>query len=415
MNEPTPLRDTTVAIAGAAHDVGAVRRFELPRMRRVWYGPGCAAELRSELQALGCRRPILVTTPSTAARNGELRRLRRQLGASLAACFDEARTHVPTSVVIAAVLAARRAGADSVISVGGGSAIDCGKAVALCAPGEAAPAEQLARLAIRRAAPADFAIPGNASAPLPHVALPTTLSAAEYTSTFTVTNEQTGAKDMYHDERLTPAVVLLDCALTQATPAWLWASTGVRAIDHCVEFFLSRAHTPFTDALLQSALATLVAELEAGSEPPADPAARQRLQVAAWMSCYGTMNVLGGLSHAIGHQLGGHAGVPHGYTSCVVLPHVLEFNRPFAAERLAMLARAFGRTRGTTEERSAGFVADLRALIARLGLPGRLADVGVGPGALAAIARATMEEIGIVNNPRPVREGDVLAILRGAL
>src|SRR5690606_425330 len=178
---------------------------------------------------------------------------------------------------------------------------------------------------------------------------------------------------------------------------WLWAASGARAIDHCVEGYLSRAHMPFTDGLVLHALRILWDALPRSVGESADPAARLHCQLAAWMSVFGSVNVLGGLSHAIGHQLGSHTGMVHGHTSSLMLPLVLEFNRSHAAERLADLARVV-QAGGAPED----FIAALRTRLRLLDLPSRLSDATAEPVDAHAIASATMGEIATRNNPRPV-------------
>ena len=401
------------AFSGAVDVVDGVRRFDFPAMSRVLYGPRSSAELGAEIARLGGTRALLVTTPSTARCNSAVEQLIRDLGALVVGVFSGAQAHVPASAVREATRAARLARADLIISIGGGSAIDCGKAVALCAPGEEDPVERLRRLAIRGQVDS-FEVPVVEVDPLPHIAVSTTLSGAEFTPTFTVTNEATRAKEMVHDARLTPVVAILDATVASQTPSWLWAASGVRAIDHCVEWYLSKARTPFTDALCLPALRSLYENLPLSVQGSEGVAARQQCQVAAWMSVYGSSNVLGGLSHAIGHQLGSHCGMPHGFTSCIVLPHVIRFNSAVAASRVADLAAMFGLTAGTTQERAAAFVDELVALIRRLGLPTSLSEAGAADADLDRIAEATMTEVAIVNNPRPVAVSDIREILERA-
>ncbi|MBO9521366.1 MAG: iron-containing alcohol dehydrogenase [Nocardioidaceae bacterium] len=401
-------------LAGARATGTTSRQFDFPALARVWYGRGSLEHLAEETERLGRRRVLLVSTPSTDA--AVVARVRDLLGDRLAAEFADARAHVPLATVVSGTAVAREAGADLVVSVGGGSAVDCGKAVALTAPSDLDAAALLGAASIHGDATSGFSLPEQASAALPHLTVSTTLSAAEFTSTFTVTDEETRAKRMVHGRELTPTTAFLDADMTAATPSWLWASSGIRAVDHCVEWYLSRAATPFTDALVVRALRTLFAALRPSSAEPADLDARQECQVAAWMSVYGSANVLGGLSHAIGHQLGSRTAIPHGYTSCLVLPHVLRFNAGAATERLAELAAVVG---AATSERPAvaaeEFVTALETLIDDLGLPRRLAAVNVtDPADLDAIARATLGEVAIVNNPRTVTEHDVREILERA-
>src|SRR5919108_2910774 len=116
----------------------------------------------------------------------------------------------------------------------------------------------------------------------------------------------------------------------------------MRAVDHAVERLYSPKHNPLSDTLCQQALRYLFAHLPRAARAPEDFAARLHCQLGAWMSIIGFATVRTGISHAIGHQLGGHCQVPHGQTSCIMLPHAMEFNLPVAADRLALVAEAAG-------------------------------------------------------------------------
>ncbi|WP_341952979.1 iron-containing alcohol dehydrogenase [Salinibacterium sp. TMP30] len=383
---------------------GSVRQFDFPNLKRVVYGQEALGELGAEVRRLHGTRVLLITSRSTAA-NSELTRLvRSSLGSLLVAEFRDAAAHVPLATVRVATAMAREAGADLVVSLGGGSPIDCGKAVALCAPSTESVEVTLARTVVDTGV---TAVGDIEHAPLPQVTISTTLSAAEFTPTFTVTSEIARAKIMYHDPRVTPSTVILDPFAAKGTPSWLWAASGVRAIDHCVEWYLSAARTPFTDALAISALQMLWRALPTAVNDPDDLDARQECQLAAWMSVYGSSNVLGGLSHAIGHQLGSNTGMPHGYTSCVILPHVIEFNAHAVGDRVAALAGAVGLP---DDDLANG----LRRLLDGLGMPSTISQATDSVPDLSAIAEATMMEVAIVNNPREVTIEDVQRILEQA-
>ena len=193
-----------------------------------------------------------------------------------------------------------------------------------------------------------------------------------------------------------PLAVILDPAVTMHTPEWLFLSTGIRAVDHAVEDICSINPSPFSDGMSLQALRLLSAGLPAVKADPSDLNARLDCQLGSWMSIMGSQNgVHKGASHGIGHVLGGTAGVPHGYTSCVMLPHVLRFNEPVNAARQKWISEALGRPDGN----AADLVA---ALIAALGLPGRLRDVGVKPEQLDEIAAGSMHDRWVHTNPRKI-------------
>jgi maleylacetate reductase len=204
------------------------------------------------------------------------------------------------------------------------------------------------------------------------------------------------AKQSYAHPLMMPRTVILDPAATIHTPHWLFLSTGIRAVDHAVEDICSINSQPFSDGTSLHALRLLARGLAAAKADPDNLEARLDCQLGAWMSITGSQNdVQKGASHGIGHVLGGTAHVPHGYTSCIMLPHVLRFNEPVNAARQAWVSEALGRPGAPASEAVAG-------LIAGLGLPGRLRDVGVRQDQLDQIAEESMHDRWIHTNPRKI-------------
>jgi maleylacetate reductase len=203
-------------------------------------------------------------------------------------------------------------------------------------------------------------------------------------------------KESYGHPLMMPQAVILDPAVTAHTPEWLFLSTGIRAVDHAVEDICSINPSPFSDGMSLQALRLLSAGLPAVKSNPGDMQARLNCQLGAWMSIMGSQNgVAKGASHGIGHVLGGTAHVPHGYTSCVMLPVVLRFNEPVNAERQHWVSEALGRPNETAGDAVAKLIADL-------GLPGTLRDVGVKREQLDAIAEGSMHDRWVHTNPRPI-------------
>jgi maleylacetate reductase len=184
-------------------------------------------------------------------------------------------------------------------------------------------------------------------------------------------------------------------------------SSGIRAFDHAVEGICSPKCNPFAEALAEKGIAELADSLARNKSAPDDLVGRRRSQFAAW---YATMPLVSGVamgaSHAIGHAIGSMFNVAHGLTSCVVLPAVIQFNGETVAPRLANVVRALG------GQRAQGAPDLVRAMIARLGLPISLRDIGLGRDSFPRIARAAMTEGWIKSNPRPIdREEDIIRIL----
>ncbi len=209
----------------------------------------------------------------------------------------------------------------------------------------------------------------------------------------------------YHYPR-TDRVVYGDGAL-------VWLATGLRAMDHAVETYLSRTPTPVTDALTLHAVRLLTENLPRTRRDPEDDAARLTCLQAGWLSMFGVSNVTLGLSHGIGHQVGGLCGVPHGETSCIMLPVVLDRLKSSVPDRLRDIAAAMGvDVSGLSREQAAAAAVEaVRELVAGLGLPSRLSEVGVRRDDLPALARASMADMVVAFAPLDVDEGDILELL----
>jgi alcohol dehydrogenase class IV len=316
-----------------------------------------------------------------------VRRVEGLLGERHAGTFAEARQHVPSRGVIEAARRAREAGADLLVSVGGGSPVDCAKLVAFVLAEGYTEAEQLNARADRRNRQPP------AREPIPQVAVTTTLSAGEFTMSAGVSNEETGYKGGYAHPSLAPKVVILDPELTLATPRELWLSTGIKALDHAVERLYAPTRQPLTNATCREAVRLLLGHLPASVAEDRDTLAdRGRCQAGAWLSIFGMNNVSTGLSHAIGHQLGAACDVPHGITSCIAMPHAIRHLGRRSPAALADLAGAFGLASDDPEVGES--IADrVASFVAGLGLPTRLRDAGVERERIGALAAAIAHEL----------------------
>jgi maleylacetate reductase len=228
------------------------------------------------------------------------------------------------------------------------------------------------------------------------ISVPTTIAGGEFTSIAGVTNEQTRVKEMLRHPLAIPRVTILDPAIGVHTPEWLWLSTGIRAVDHCVEGLCSREAHPYADAQALKGLSLLEQALPRVKADGGDLDARMDCQIGTWLST-GPLaaGVPMGASHGIGYVLGAEFGVPHGYTSCVMLPFVMRWNRSANAERQAMVAAAMGHP-----GEDAGDVLD--SFIRGLGMPRSLREVGVGPENFDRIALAAMHTPWVPRNPRKI-------------
>jgi maleylacetate reductase len=306
--------------------------------------------------------------------------------------------------VIAGAEAARAAGADLLVAFGGGSAIDATKVMQLCLWAGLTRAEELD--AYRAGRGPDRVKVADIPAGVRMVAIPTTLSAAEFTPFAGVTDAAKKAKEGYAHPMLAPRAVILDPAVTLATPEQLWFSTGLKAVDHAVEQLCNPQRAPYADALAEDGLRRLTRGLSATKAAPADLDARLECQFGMWLAMSGVGSGRGmGPSHAIGHTLGGTYGIPHGVTSCIALPAVLKWSEGYADERLARVSELMG----APGEPASDVVT---RLVGSLGLPSDLKSVGIGPESFQAIAEHTMHDAGVRTGARPIKgPEDIVAIL----
>jgi len=390
--------------------------FTFLPQERVIFGKGCISQLVTETDRLGCQRAFVITGTTIATKTDVLTRVRELLGSRYAGVFYPISQHTPRTDVIAAAAAAREAKADVLVSLGGGSPVDGTKGVALCLAEGISTTAEFDPYRVRGPRGLRYS-PQYRGKPIPHIAITSTLSAGEFTSGVGITDTVRGVKESFGAPQFTPRVVILDPEVTVYTPAWLWASTGLRAVDHAVERLYSPKHNPLSDTLCQQALRYLFGNLPRATRDPQDLEARLSSQLGAWMSIMGFGSVRTGISHAIGHQLGGHCHVPHGQTSCIMLPHAMEFNLPVAAERLELVAEAAGLDRlgKSSEQMARAAIDEVRQLISDLGCPMRLRDVGVEERDFPALAEAVMEEVPTMENPRPISGvTDVIELLERA-
>jgi maleylacetate reductase len=241
------------------------------------------------------------------------------------------------------------------------------------------------------------------------IAIPTTLSGGEFHMGGGSVDPVRKVRETIRNPYMVPSAVILDPAITLRTPMWLWLSTGMRSVDHAAEALCSPSGSQFVDACALQALGLLSRALPRTRENPADLQARADCQTAMWLAMTGMGSLIPmGASHGIGHVLGGTCDVPHGYTTCVMLPSVLRYNEPANADRQALISEAMGQP----GRPAADVVSDL---VRSLGMPSTLKEVGVGSDSFELIARNSLLARWVHSNPRKISGvDDVLEILRMA-
>ncbi|GBE81569.1 alcohol dehydrogenase IV [Sparassis latifolia] len=341
-------------------------------LKGVYYGPGSlVTALPKLLNLLGAKKALVVTGRSLHEKTDVVRKVENILKQHNAygATFFEIGQHAPVAGIQNGLKLFKEAGADVIVSVGGGSPIDASKAILY------------------------FHQQESGGQYLYQIAVPTTLSAAEYTIGAGYLNEQ-GAKVAVSSQELSPAGIILDAELTLATPERLWLSTGMRAVDHAVENLYRPLVPPPIKHLCYAALADLFKYLPESKAKPDAVDIRQKLQLAAWMSLWPLKlerySALG-LSHSLGHKLGGAYGIPHGITSCLTLAPTVALKAEIAsAEDKEWLSGALFYLREPSTGTVDGDILKLSGLIDKLvvdlGLKSNLEEYKVPPADVPKIA-----------------------------
>jgi maleylacetate reductase len=366
---------------------------------RVIHGKPVTQAVREEIERLGVKRVLLLTTRSLT--NGKLiREVTSALGDRCVGKFDAIRAHSPREAVIGGAALAREVEADHLLAVGGGSVTDATKTMLLALWRGARDIDGLMALAARRGAPA-LKITGADKMRM--TAVPTTLSAAEFSSSAGVTDTERKVKLSFNHPLMAPVSAILDPAATLETPMELLLSTGMRAMDHAVERWCSVRPHPFGDGLALQAMGMLAEHLPAIKARPDDLEPRLQCLIAAWMTQVSAVpGVPNGASHGIGYILGGYADIPHGITSCISLAATLQWNEPVNAERQKVVAEKLGKP-------GARACDAMRDFVKSLGLPTTLREIGIGAERIPELARQYDGTGPIATNPRPVRGADDVA------
>jgi alcohol dehydrogenase class IV len=363
---------------------------------RVLLWPGAIGDMAAEADALGCGRLMVVCGPNTR-RSGVLTRVLDALGERVAVLFDGVVEHSSVAMVEEAAGIARRDRIDGFVAVGGGSASDTAKAIAiLLAEGGRLPDHASSFV------PPDRFFPKELPSPkLPVIAVPTTASAAEVTPGLGI-RDADGRKLLFWDVKLASRLIVLDPAANVQVPAEVMATTAMNAFAHCAEGLYSRMRNPISEGLALQGIRILSRSIPAMRADPASVEHRSGVLAGAHLSGMVISNARVGIHHAVCHCLGALGGLPHGVANAVMLPHALAYNAAEAAPQLAAMAEAMGddiRGLGPAEAAEAAIDA-VRRLQRGAGVPTRLRDTGLDRDLLPAIARHTLGDRGLYFNPR---------------
>lgn len=376
-----------------------------PAIDRVIYGRAASEAVREEAERLNAERVFLIASRTLNSKTDEIEKIQHTLGDKHAVTFDGIAQHTTRKQAAEVALHAKEARADLVVAVGGGSAVDLAKIVIMAMEHD-----------IRDEAGFDpFPMgPGVSFSPfrspkVRQIAVPSTLNGGEYNAAALVTDERQKLKQIFFHPQMMPVSIILDPALTLHTPTKLWMGSGTRSMDHGIEALCSPAGTPLADEVVLAGIRTLREGMIRTLQQPDDLEARRLSQYGSWLASFGLQaRVPMGASHGIGHVLGGTFNVPHYYCTPVIMPSLLRYNKPFTEDAQKRLATALG---APGDEAADAFTEFTR----RLGLPGRLAEVGIGEDKFDQISKIAINHRFVKANPRPFKdEADIVDLLRAA-
>ncbi|HYF20343.1 MAG TPA: iron-containing alcohol dehydrogenase [Ramlibacter sp.] len=370
---------------------------------RVLLRPGVIDTLGAEMAALGCRR-VMVICGGNTRRSRLFDRAMAAMGPAAVTVYDRVVEHSSVELVTQGAQLARELGVDGLLAIGGGSASDSAKGIAILL-GEGGKLEDHAS----RFEPPDRFVPKPLPAPkLPIATVVTTASAAEVTPGLGIRDPQ-GRKLLFWDNTLANRLIVLDPQANVEVPVRVMATTAMNGFAHCVEGLYSRLRNPISDALALHGIRLFMDALPRMVAQPDDVDARAGVLTAAHLSGMVISNARVGIHHAMCHCLGAKGGLPHGVANSVMLPHAMAYNLPVAEAELAAMAPALGVPPGPQRQMAEAAIERVRELQGLAQVPTRLRDTGLERGLLPLIAEHTMVDRGLYFNPR--RTDSVQAVL----
>ncbi len=372
---------------------------------KIVFGNNAVGEASMEVDELGCSKAFVVTDPGVVE-VGLAERVVKALGSRYVGIYDGCCQDSGHHIVDEAAGLAKEAGADCLVSVGGGSVIDTAKAMAIVVKSGGSICDYTGFQMLNEPQ-------------TPQVAIPTTAgTGAEATNVAVIKDWKRNQKQLLGSNFITPNTAILDPALTVGLPPGLTATTGMDAMTHAVEAIVDIPRTPIADAMGLHAIRLINQYLPTCIENGSDLLARGQQLIAATMAGISFANSQVGMVHAIAHTLGGLFEIPHGLGNSIMLPHVILFNREEAGDGYKTIAQAIGiDTKGMSDIEAGEALADaMWEFTKKLGIPQKLSEVGVPEDRLEEAAEMAISDGGIVYNIRTVFESsEILEIMKKAM
>lgn len=369
----------------------------------VWVGVGRAADLPQACRSTGIQRPLLVTDADLAPHpmvQDALTRLRTVCPET--GCFSKVKSNPTGQNVTEGVAAFRAGGHDGVVALGGGSALDAGKAIAFMA-GQRRPIWDFEDVD-------DWWTRAETEGIAPIVAVPTTAgTGSEVGRAAVITAEETHLKKIIFHPKMLPALAILDPELTRGLPQALTAASGIDAFSHCFEAFFAPGYHPLADGIALHGMRLVKTHLPRAFANGNDLEARMHMLSAASMGATAFQKGLGGV-HGLAHAIGALHDTHHGLTVGILLPYVLTFNAPVVLDKISMVASALNLSESTPE----ALVAWLVAFRQELGIPHSLTKLGLNQDSMQPISELALSDPSTAGNPRPLTATAYASIYRAA-
>ena len=375
------VHDLAIAVSGVAS------RLIPDRVPMTLLGPGSSKDLCAAIAQAGAKK-LLIVTDAMLVKLGLVAEIAAALDAAgVQWCVYDGVEPDPTSDHVEAGLSIlRRERCDAILAIGGGSPMDAAKIIAAAATNERPLRKLEGLLKVRRT-------------PLPLYAIPTTAgTGSEVTIAAVVSDPTTHAKKFFVDPKLLPLMTALDAALMTGLPAPITAATGMDALTHAIESYLSKMSNGQTERWASAAIRLIFANLPRAYSSGGDIEARGAMALASYYAGLAFTRTNVGYVHAIAHQLGAHYRTPHGLANATVLPHVLEYSMGPAAARMADMARMIGIDGSDDATLARAFLEAVRKLAREIGIPETLA--ALQPADIPGIARDALAEA-FMNYPVP--------------
>ena len=373
-----------------------------------YFGPGARKELPEVLSRMGVKK-ALVTSDKGLIKVGTTKMVTDvldEMGFPYE-IYSEIKPNPTVTNVKQGVEAFKASGADCIIAIGGGSSMDTAKGIGIVANNP----EFSDIVSLEGCAPTK-----NKSVPI--IALPTTAgTGAEVTINYVIIDEERQAKMVCVDPNDIPAVAIVDPELMYSLPKGLTAATGMDALTHAIEGYITKGAWIMSDMYELQAIKMIAENLPIAVDEPTNPVGREGMALAQYIAAQAFSNVGLGLVHGMAHPMGSLHDIPHGVANALLLPTIMEFNMPTRIEKYGVIAQHMGvDTTGMTPEEAAQAAVDaVRALSVRVGIPQHLSEIGITEADIPALAAQAITDVCTPGNPRDVTEAEIIELYKKVL